>query len=63
MYIFIWQSLQLWEATNKKSQKRMERIIHQTLKQYNFRKLFQLNIFENSRIYETASCRQFSIEN
>ena len=47
----------------QKEPKRMERIIHETLKKYNFRKLFQLNISENSRIYETASCRQFFIEN
>ena len=47
----------------QKEPKRMERIIPQTLKNYNFRKLFQLNIFENSRIYETAGCRQFFIEN
>ena len=41
----------------------MKRIIHQTLKNYNFIKLSHLNIFENLRIYEIASCRQFFIEN
>ena len=47
----------------EKQRKTMKRIIHQTLKNYNFIKLFHLNIIENSRIYETASCRQFFIEN
>ena len=61
MYILIRQSLQLWEATNKKPE-RTERIIHQLLKKY--RKLFHLKIFDReSRMFRTAGCRQFFIEN
>ena len=63
MYILIRQSLQLWEATNKKPE-RTERIIHQLLEKHSFRKLFHLKIFDRkSRIFRTASCRQFFIEN
>ena len=36
----------------------MKRIIHQTLKKYNFWKVFHLNKFEqHSRTFRTASCR------
>ena len=48
----------------EKQRKTMKRIIRQTLKKYNFRKLFQLNNFEqHSRTFRTASCRHFFIEN
>ena len=42
----------------QKEPKRMGRIIHQMLKNYSFRKLFHLNIFDQkSRIFGIASCR------
>ena len=50
-------------AQGQKEPKRMERIIHQMLKKYYFKKLFHLNNFDQkSRFFGIASCRKLVVQ-